>query len=247
MVYGELAPGALFYFGKKEVRNYDYSLRREKTENLPIQWKKTAENGLSIGLNAVNNKRFDNKKPGTGSNRYEREHGYKVYFLSNLHKYLNCADESWAAVQEGDAYIEPSSGFLSVFSDEERKFIVPHRMETKIPEGYTKKYGSVWQKDVLVGLPSLSQIGSRAERGTLDIDPESVYTWVTDADTMQKFVARGYQYKRVCDRPTCACPLIKISDDAPVDVTSDGEFIIRIPEKEFTGDILSFLGISLAA
>lgn len=213
-----------------------------------MKWIKSNDNGIAVGVDTISSIQFDHPRPATGVNRYQRQHGQKVYFESDIHKYLNTASEDWKNISVGDMDIRYTGpGFLSRFDDTERKLLVPHTVKVEVPVGYNKKYGKTMEKNVLAALPSAEQLGTRREAGTLGLTAEHFYTWVREAGTMNQYVCRGYTYPKPCNSPAPVCPIIKLKDDAPVDTQIDGSFIIRIPEPDFTGDIEAFLGISIAA
>lgn len=249
MTYSELPIGADFSFGKNPIVRLNYATRSNEYIDEPIIWKKTGENNLAVCLNRNFSAPFDYKRTATGSNRYEREHGMRIYFLSALHKYLNCADNSWSTTAEGDANLDDErSGFLSHFSDSELCYITPHKIKINIPDGYTKKYGTTMEREMLVGIPSEEQIGYSGNLGTFQINTNAIpATWVTNATTMSRARRYGSYTKYQSDRTFFVAPVIKIKDDAPIDEAEDGRYIIRIPEADFTGDIDLFLGFDIAA
>ena len=249
MVFKDLPRGTTFCFGKIKKTQYNYGVRgpaRSEVVDAPIIWKKTGLNGLSVGVEECGYATFDYRHEATGTNRYMRSHGHRLFFLSSLCKYLNCADGSWREVAEGDnpPHTETSnSGFLSRFSDEELRLLEPHNMKVAVPAGYTKQYGAEMTKPVLVGIPSLEQVGDRMNRGSFGVNFDHISTWVTDADTMSKYLNHGYLRRCGGDCSSNIMPVIKIKDDAPVDVDEAGRYVIRIPEIDFTGDLDAFLGL----
>lgn len=252
MIFSNLPIGTEFCFGKIKKSQYNYN-RPGGAEivDVPMVWKKTALNGLSVGIKECGYASFDYRHSATGSNRYMRNHGHRVFFLSSLYKYLNCADTSWRNVASGDAQPRcdnrDNNGFLSRFTDEEIRLIEPHNMTTAIPVGYNKLYGAEMSKSVLVGIPSLAQIGDRYGNGTFGVGVPRKTTWVHDADTMSQYLNYGSICRVGADTSAEIIPVIKLKDDAPVDVQEDGRFIIRIPESEFAGDLDAFLGFGMEA
>lgn len=248
MVFSELPVGSKFCFGKIKKTQYHYGRNGSELVDVPIIWKKTALDGLSVGIEECGYVSFDYRHEATGSNRYIRNHGHRFFFLSSLYKYLNCADSSWKEVCSGDT--QPysdynNSGFLSRFNDEELKLIEPHKMKVAVPMGYTKQFGVEVTKPVLVGIPSIDQLGDRFTRGTFGVTFDRINSWVSDADTLSKYMNNGYLRRDGGDRAASIMPVIKIKDDAPVDINTAGKYIIRIPETNFMGDLDAFLGFEL--
>jgi len=253
MVFSELPTGAKFCFGKIKKTQYNYNRTnggRSEVVDVPMIWKKTALGGLSVGIKECGYATFDYRHEASGTNRYMRSHGHRFFFLSSLYKYLNCADASWKQVDEGD--VQPrsdfnDSGFLSRFNEEELRLIEPHNMKVVVPSGYTKQFGSEVIKPVLVGIPSLEQLGDRYSTGTFSVAFDRIDTWVSDADTMSKYMSYGSVRRAGGDISSNVMPVIKIKDDAPVDIDEAGNYVIRMPETNFTGDIDAFLGLTLEA
>lgn len=253
MVFNDLPIGAEFCFGK--IKKTQYSRTPDgrhvsEVVDVPLVWKKTALNGLSVGIRECGYAAFDYPHDATGSNRYMRNHGHRLFFLSSLYKYLNTADTSWKNVSTGDRpprYDDNGAGFLSKFSDEEIRLIEPHNMKVEVPVGYTKQYGTEVTKSVLVGIPSLEEIGDAYSSGTFQINVPQKSTWLSDADTMSKYISYGHIRRMGGDGTSNIMPVIKLKDDAPVDVLENGKYIIRIPESDFSGDIAAFLGFECEA
>lgn len=245
MVFSELAPNTPFYFGRVSRTKYINGEGYRNVEEA-IRWRKTSDGGLSVNETEITQNSFDHKRQATGANRYERTHGQRLFSESSLCKYLNCRDTSWANVEQGDSrpFRGNVNGFLSHFSTEEVEFLQPHVITQKTPDGMTKKYGSSVSKSVLVGIPSIAQL-NRID-GTFRIDTPSRYRqgWVTDCSTMSGY----FRYDTLCkvgsDHTGNVLAVIKIKEDAPVDITEDGSFIIRIPEEDFNGDLNAFLGLA---
>lgn len=120
----------------------------------------------------------------------------------------------------------------------------PFTMKVDVPAGYTKQYGAQMTKEVLVGLPSLEQIGARNIQGTFGVDFDYKYTWVTDADTTPKYVWGQSVCSRNSDRANRVMPVIRVRDDAPVDTDDLGRYVIRYLEPDFDGDIDALLGFA---
>jgi len=134
---------------------------------------------------------------------------------------------------------------LSFFTPDEVNFLQPYTVTHDVPAGYTKKYGTSVSKQVLVGIPSMAEIGDRVVPGTLDLPPahrQRVDGWVTDCDTMSACKSYGWRSKAATEMTRGVIAMIKIKDDAPVDVNVDGSYVIRIPEEDFTGNLEEFLG-----
>lgn len=249
MVFSELPAGAKFCFGSvnKDMRRGN-SPRFEQVD-VPMVWKKTALDGLSVGIKECGRASFDYSRTVSGANRYVRTHGHRFFFLSSLYKYLNCADETWKQVTPGDRspYAENNSlGFLSRFSEEEIRLLEPHQMKVKVPYGYTKKFGEEETKEVLVGIPSAEQIGDRYALGSFGVGFDRIDTWISDADTLSKYLSWGCTRRVGGDASSNIMPVIKIKADAPVDIDdATGNYIIRIPETNFDGDIDAFLGLTV--
>ena len=247
MVFKDLPVGATFYFGFLPIYQYDYRQQKQvETGRKAISWKKTAENELSLCTTSGINAPFDTGRPGTGSNRQIRSHGHRFFPLSVLNKYLNCADSSWRTVADGDIAPQTGampSGFLSVFSDQEKTYLQKFTMNITVPNGYTRLYGSTAEHEVYVGIPSSAQLGEDRQLGTFGIS-HSVYTWLSDSDTLFKQYRGSY-----CSRSSygntrdLVAPVIRIKDDAPIDVDEDGKYYIRIQERSFDGDLMSFLHV----
>jgi hypothetical protein len=210
-------------------------------------WKKTMLDGLSVGVEEMGIASFDYPHTATGQNKFVRTHGHRMFFLSSLYKYLNCNDTSWSQIADGDErpYVDfdMPRGFLSRFSDEERNYLMPFSMTVATPSGYTKQYGESQTKEVLVGIPSSSQLGSYRNAGELGVTFEHAESWVTDVGTMHMYYGYGNSYKLAGERRRKIMPVIKINPDAPVDRDERGRFIIRAPEAEFDGDLCAFLGL----
>lgn len=246
MVFNDLPAGAMFCFGKTKKQMYNHSTRVLDFYDEPMVWRKTALNGLSVGVKEVGYASFDHPRLATGTNNYMRAHGHRYYFDSSLNNYLNCFDGSWKTVSEGDQ--EPFSdsldgnGFLSRFSPDEIKLIEPHKMSVEVPVGYNKIYGKTVEKDVLVGIPSAAQLGSRYSEGEFGILFDRIDSWVTDADTMNKRCVYGNIRRVGSEHNASIMPVIKIKGDSFVDRDDLGRYIICIPEEEFEGNIAAFLG-----
>lgn len=257
MVFSEIPAGSSFLFGSIMNRQPNYGTRNRNggvqvdIVKKPMVWKKTMLDGLSVGVEEMGIASFDYPHEATGQNKYVRTHGHRMFFLSSLYKFLNCSDSSWQRVAEGDArpYVdyERTSGFLSRFSDEERSFLMPFSMTTETPTGYTKQYGQSQTKEVLVGIPSASQIGTHRNAGEFGVVFDRSETWVTDVGTMQMYNSYGSTYRIAGERGRKIMPVIKINPDAPVDRDERGRFIIRVPETEFDGDLCAFLGFEAVA
>lgn len=249
MVYGDLEVGTRFQFGVARRMNWNPRTRQNEEIERPMQWIKTADNSFAITERDYLYLPFDYSKPASGTNRYERVHGARVYFLSALHRFLNCSDKSWREVQDGDTVpTNNSNGFLSAFNESEKQYLVPFTLETQVPSGYTKRLGSTISRSVLASIPTFRQLGSRIAEGTFGIRNDGFYTWITDVDdTACKYYIGGRDYKRMGSNDNNFNIVIKIADDAPIDVDEDNNLIIRIPEPEFEGDIATFLGLKIAA
>lgn len=251
MVFSDLAPGDVFYFGI--LPRYSYDIRAQRTvraEGTKLLWKKTNEDGLSICTSNGVYAQFDTPRHGTGTNKQTQSNGHRLFASSILCKFLNCSDRSWMIVEEGD--IQPGAqngcynGFMSIFNDIERTFLQQFKMKYETPRGYTKKCGDTVEHYVFVGIPTSQQLGNIRESGTFGVAANNIYTWLADSDTLFKDFVSGRINRssngRYCNR---IAPIIKIKDDTPVDVTEDGQYIIRIPEPKFEGNIFKFLGIDL--
>ena len=252
MVYKDLPAGTQFLFGKINTEVYDTQLRRSMPTQQYLKWAKTDSNNLAINVDAAGAAiAFDHARPGTGSNRYERMHGTKMYFESSIHKFLNCADESWKNVDEGDACPRSNgifqNGFLSAFNEQEKNCLLPFSVTVGTPAGYQRKYGNSVTKQVYASLPSAEQLGTYREAGSFNILFHNMRTYITDPGTMAMRYQYGTPHTTAGECTYNIAPIVKIKDDAPVDLTENGQYIIRIPESDFSGDILSFLGILPAA
>lgn len=252
MVFSELPIGNEFYFGGVTVEEYRYGAGRGREKYLvehKMTWKKTALDGLAICVDENPYQTFDYAHTESGQNRYMRAHGHRAFFLSSLYKYLNCDNSSWCQVSPGDTppYFSRDPGFLSRFSPEEIAFMMPYSMTVNMPTGYTKQYGTTMTKDVLVGIPSREQLGDRTTAGTFGLSINFNETWVSDADTLSNRIRHGYLYRTGGENSARVMPVIKIKPDAPVDLDENGKFIIRVPEVDFSGDLMTFLGLEAAA
>jgi hypothetical protein len=105
------------------------------------------------------------------------------------------------------------------------------------------------EQEVLIGIPSEAQMGYRNHPGSFNISFEDIGVtgWLSDADTMSKYHGYGYTNRMNSDHTRNIIPVIKIKDDAPVDIDEHGQYIIRIPESTFDGDIMAFLGYKVSA
>lgn len=252
MVFSELPVGTEFYFGSITVEEHRYVHGRGRERRMvehKMTWKKTALDGLAICVEENPYQTFDYAHTVSGQNRYMRAHGHRAFFLSSLYKYLNCDNGSWCQVSQGDAlpYYANEPGFLSRFSPEEIAFMMPYSMTVNMPTGYTKQYGTTMTKNVLVGIPSREQIGDRMTTGTFGLSLPSNETWLSDADTLSNRMRYGYLSRVGGENPARVMPVIKIKPDSPVDLNENGKFIIRVPEVDFSGDLMSFLGLEAAA
>ena len=252
MVFSEIPVGQNFCFGRNMVASYGYNNGARRMREIPLVWKKTALNGLSVCVEEYPYASFDHARAATGTNQSIRLHGHRVFFLSSLYKYLNCEDTSWMEVENGDSTpsvrgTETNRGFLSTFTDEERVYMETFSMTVPNPPGYTKQYGASQTKNVLVGIPSLEQLGDSRSAGTFGVIFNGANTWVTDADTMHKHYSYNSAYRIGGERIRNVMPVIKIKDDAPVDRDEHGRYVIRIPETDFAGDLSAFLGFELVA
>lgn len=249
MIFNEIPAGESFYFGKTKGRRW--TGHRYELVEVPMKWKKTQDNGFSILKEDPMAMSFDYKRSATGPNQYMRVHGHRLFTESSLCKFLNSKDDTWSSVEAGDQrpYNYDKSGFLSNFTQEEREFIVPHVVTVTVPHGMTKKYGQEVSKQVLVSIPSSAQIGtSNTNGGSFGLSSsDRINGWVTDADTMSMSKRYYGLFKIGSDHVDNVFPVIKLSGEAPVDIYSDGIFIIRIPEEDFDGNLAEFLGFEAAA
>ena len=251
MVFSDIPVGQSFCFGRNMVQSYGYNNGVRRMREIPLVWKKTALDGLSICVEEYPYASFDYPHAATGTNQSMRLHGHRAFFMSSLCKFLNSEDLSWMQVSEGDSTPpsrnDTSNGFLSRFTEEERRYIQPFSMTIPNPPGYTKQYGVSQTKEVLVGIPSAEQLGTSRIAGTFGIILENASSWVVNADTMHHHFNYNYISRIGGERIRCVMPVIKIKEDAPVDRDEHGRYIIRIPETDFTGDLSAFLGFELVA
>lgn len=250
MVFSELPAGSEFCFGRVMKHQRVCINGRGVWEDtlIPLIWQKTALNGLSVGIKECGYASFDYRREATGTNRYMRTHGHRLFFLSAIYKYLNCADHSWKETAQGD--MAPRSdtnegGFLSRFNEEEMRLLEPFALKVQVPPGYVKQYGTEMTKNVLVGLPTSEELGSRFSAGTFGVQFRRLDTWLRNAESMCVYMNYGSPSRCGGEVQRIIMPIIKIKADAPVDRTEDGKFIIRIPETDFAGDIAAFLGLQL--
>lgn len=248
MVFSELPAGAEFCFGGYMSMTYDGRLGRTKEIYTRMKWRKTNLNGLSIQIQNTPIVSFDHPRPASGSNRTVRSHGHRLFFLTSLYKYLNCDDTSWRDVDPGDRAprSSESKGYLSRFNEDEMKYLQPFPMKINVPSGYNKQYGQEMERDVLVGIPSIEQMGNGDNNGTFGIAVNRVFTWLSDADTMIRTFRSDWLSREPGDYVDNVAPIIRIKDDAPVDVDEHGVYVIRVPEVGFEGDIETFLGMAVA-
>lgn len=251
MVFNDIPAGTDFYFGTAKNRRYDYATRRYNEEPAPMKWRKTALDGLSVEIGEKTVGSFDHPRPTTGTNKSIRAHGHRLFFLSSLCKYLNCADNSWMSVDAGDrapSHSEGSTeGFLSRFSEDELKYLEKFTMKINVPTGYVKQYGTQMEQEVLVGIPSQEQVGVEGREGAFGPHMPSLYTWLSDGDTLSHYHRNTWTQRTSGDNLNHVAPIIKIKADAPVDTDSQGRYVIRVPEKAFEGDLDAFLGFEAAA
>ena len=240
MVFSDLPVGSEFYFGVRPQTKTFFRNGRCVSETFYIQmkWKK-AQNGLSVCVNDDRYICFDSGR-GDGSNKYIRQHGNRYFFISRLYEYLNCADGSWKEVAQDDVRPTYSQdvdfGFLSGFNAEELAFMEPYDMTVDVPVGYNKRYGDKVTKKVLVGIPSRKQIME-----TFGLQPCGS-TWITDADNMSMSMRMNVTYRHNTDRTNRFMAVVKIRNDAPIDVDHSGQYVIRVPETDFSGNLDLFLG-----
>ena len=248
MVFSELPAGAEFCFGGYMAMTYDGRLGRTKETYMKMKWRKTNLNGLSIQIHNTPNVSFDHPRPSSGSSRTIRSHGHRLFFLTSLYKYLNCDDMSWKDVDPGDRAprATDSKGYLSRFNEDEIKYLQPFTMKINVPSGYNKQYGQEMERDVLVGIPSIEQMGNGSNDGMFGIAVNRVFTWLSDADTMIRTFRSDWLGRQPGDCVDSVAPIIRIKDDAPVDVDEHGVYVIRVPEVGFEGDIEAFLGLAVA-
>ena len=245
MVFKDLPVGAKFYFGRQTIKTYSYASRTHEDVVAPMQWTKTALDNLVIytGRHRVVAS-FDHPRPMTGTNRDQRSHGHRLFSLSSLNKYLNCADLTWRAVDQGDiAPHENVAGFLSFFDEDEMKYIVPHTINIPVPAGYNKQYGTNVSQTVLVTIPTQEQLGQGSDMGTFGMSCGNVSTWVMNSSAHCRMWYGGYYSGSNADSRQNVAPVMKIDPDAPIDTDVEGNYIIRIPEPEFEGDIVKFLAL----
>lgn len=242
MVFSELSPGTEFFFGGYTERYYDYRLRRTEERNVDLKWIKTSDNQLSVCTGSPFSICFDYPHNITGTNEYMRRHGHRLFTESALMKYLNCADRSWSETgSDGPMYHGDRNGFLDYFTEEDRKMIIPHHIKVSCPAGYTKKFGPYVEKTTLVSIPSIDQLGTGIQEGKFAINNFPFSTWVTDANSMNLYYRRGYAGKVGGNHYKAVAPVIRIKDDAPVDLIN-GKYYIRVPETEFSGNLDALLG-----
>lgn len=243
MVFSELPVGARFFFGRQRKTRYEYVVRETAWYEDPIEWIKTNDRSISITVNEMmHSKQFDRSRPLTGANESIRVHGNRFFFDSTIFRYLNSLDSSWINI-EGELESKDSEGFLSHFNETERSMLEKFDLQVSVPRGYTRKYGQSVSREVLVGLPSLAQLGAESPyNGTFGVD-RAFYTWTVDADDHNALWCAGKKTRAVKPNiPREFHPIIRIKDDAPVDVDQNGHFIIRLAEKDFDGDLCMFLG-----
>lgn len=245
MVFKDLPAGTVFLFGQTGIWQGSYESGRYQRVLVqkPLKWKKTDRDGLSLYADELLHASFDYSRYATGTNRYMRNHGHRFFFLSSLYRYLNCGDESWSSVAEGDGrpFADTERGFLSCFSDQEVSMLQPFTMKVDVPVGYTKQYGKQVEKQVLVGLPSVKQFNPSGADFLGLTDRRT--TWVTDADTTTCCFRCG-ALKRNGNSSCNIAPLIRIRDDAPVDTDENDHYIIRLAETDFDGNIDALLGFT---
>lgn len=250
MVFSDLPVGSMFAFGHVEKRNTRYhdGRRIAETITVPMMWKKT-QNGQAVCVENQPFASFDYARAETGANRYERTHGQRIFFQSSLFKFLNCDNASWRVTDPGDnaPYSEHDSGFLSRFTQDERAFMQPFSMTVAVPPGYTKRFGTSITQEVLVGIPSATQVGSRFSSGSFGIMLNEYDTWLADADSLSCRMRYGYTNRTGGDNAAHVMAVVTIKPDAPIDHLANGTLIIRVPETDFTGNLSEFLGLEMAA
>lgn len=240
MVFSDLPVGSKFYFGTRSHTRTAYRNGRHipETDTIKMEWKKT-QDGLAVCVNDNRYICFDSGR-GAGSNKYVRQHGNRYFFISRLFAYLNCADSSWSDLDQDDnSPVHDSDthfGFLSGFNDDELAFMEPYDMTVDVPVGYNKRYGDKVTKKVLVGIPSKKQIME-----TFGLQPFGS-TWITDADNMSMSMRMNVTYRYSPDRTSRFMAVVKIRDDAPIDVDHSGQYVIQVPETDFSGNLDLFLG-----
>lgn len=135
---------------------------------LPMHWRKVSNDGLMIAdqnadpyVNSV-----DYPRPISGRTVREREAGTAFFPESALFQYLNSEHGvfvdgvEWFTPRDHDECAPTwnhQTGFLSRFDSDELKLLRPWTMKIQTPQRLTRRYGKVYEKECLVGLPSISE------------------------------------------------------------------------------------------
>lgn len=140
--------GDMIIFGARHLDNVDATL--------DLQWQKADSNGTMVCLTGVR-MIFDEAEPD--SDVYDhRENGNEDYFKSAIHQWMNSDKRTWFTPQHEFDH-DPRNdlpGFLTSFSPEEMRFIVPTTVKAAVDDG--RGY-YVTERDVLIWLPSATEFG----------------------------------------------------------------------------------------
>lgn len=140
----------------------------------PFQWLKVSESGLMIASDSIPSVyQVDRARPLSGETARERTHGRAFFPDTCLFQFLNSGDgvyrngKGWYVPtdtsEQGPSY-RNQSGFLSWFDPDELKCLIPWQMKIKMPNRLVRRYGEVFTKEVLVGLPSISELRVESDR-----------------------------------------------------------------------------------
>lgn len=105
---------------------------------------------------------MDEKEPQSAS-RLRRARGNAFYPQTAIAQWLNASEAGWYT-PFGDTDVPPKyarhTGFLSLFSNQERAVLQEQQITVVVPNGYKRENGAKAEMKCLVALPSLSQIAA---------------------------------------------------------------------------------------
>lgn len=227
MKYKDLPVGAKFFLGSCRT-GYDKVLN-------DLVWTKVTESGKAVLRPGILGLCFD----GIESYRApidRANHGWNAYFKSNVHQYLNSTEDDWYKpahdLDECEYSARKKSGFLSSFSEKERKYLVQFDVTQHTPAGAIKQFGRQVTETVFAALPAeieFSKMAPCAEEGELIPllqDTRVFVGWTRTAGSGVNKARFRECYGDVatdtfCNRTGTICPMIMISDKMPISDTYD--------------------------
>lgn len=153
MTINDLEIGDIVLFGAIRNKVTDSSLQ-------DIEWIKVDNDNTLTARCVIRRMAMDEAEPRSSS-RDRRERGCNFFPQSNLFQWLNSAGQSWfVPVDEADE--EPvysdMPGFLSDFDPWELDTIVPHEICVGVPNGYRRKFGSLFRVSCKVSIPAAGEV-----------------------------------------------------------------------------------------